>query len=280
LIDRLYGMGGVSAGKGKPGRKRYAMVVDLRRCTGCNACTAACKIHVDVPLGEWRIWVMETEIGKFPNTKRYVLPRLCNQCDDPPCIPVCPTQATFRHPDGFILQRYNRCIGCRACMVACPYNARHLLPDNRRDKRNPRNVADKCDFCIVRVTRGLAPVCVTSCTGGALIFGDINDPKSEIANHVRDNKIFTLRPELGTAPQVYYIGLNESIADPDFAFLNRSAQLRERYITFKRNTEVGGIMAGNIIANEMGFFGLVRQGLHNFANFFGDAPKKFFRGLY
>ncbi|GBE08564.1 tetrathionate reductase subunit B precursor [bacterium BMS3Abin11] len=280
MVDRIYGMGGVPPGKGKAGRKRYAMVVDLRRCNGCNACTAACKANYDVPLGEWRMWVMETEMGEFPNTKRYVLPRLCNQCDDPPCVVSCPTQATFRHPDGFVLQRYNRCIGCRACMVACPYNARHLLPDYRRDKRNPRNVADKCDFCVVRVTRGLAPFCVASCTGGALIFGDINDPESEVARLVRENKIFTLRPELGTAPQVYYIGLNESIADPDFAFTNRSAQLRERYITFKHNSGVGGEMGGNIDASDMGFFGLVRQGLRNFASFFGEAPKKFFRGLY
>jgi len=97
---------------------------------------------------------------------------------------------------------------------------------------------------------------------------------------VRDNKTFTLRPELGTASQVYYIGLNESIADPEFAFLNRSAQLRERYITFKRNTEVGGIMGGNIISSDMGLLGLIRQGLHNFTTFFVDAPKKLFRGLF
>ena len=280
MTERVYGYNDVPPSKSKPGRKRYAMVVDLRRCTGCNACTASCKVAYDVPLGEWRIWVMETEVGQFPNTKHHVMPRLCNHCDQPSCIRNCPVKATYRHPDGFILQRYNRCIGCRTCMVACPYNARHFLPEYRHDGRNPRNVADKCDFCIVRVTRGLAPICVASCTGGALIFGDLNDPQSEVARMVRDNKTFTLRPEMGNAPQVYYIGLNEPIADPEFAFHHRSAQLRERFNTFKRNSEVGGEMAGNIVDTDTGLFGLVRQGLRNFSAFFAQAPHKFFRGLF
>jgi Fe-S-cluster-containing dehydrogenase component len=256
------------------------MAVDLRRCTGCNACTAACKTAYDVPLGDWRIWVMEAETGEFPKTKRHVMPRMCNQCDQPTCVRNCPTKATFKHPDGFVLQRYNRCIGCRTCMVACPYNARHLLTDYRRDKRNPRNVADKCDFCIVRVTRGLAPLCVTSCTGGAMIFGDINDPDSEVARTVAANKTFTLRPEQGNAPQVYYIGLNEPIGDPEFAFHHRSEQLHDRYNTFKKNSELGHELAGNIIDTDTGFVGIVSQGVHNMINFFATAPAKFFRGLF
>lgn len=165
-------------------------------------------------------------------------------------------------------------------MVGCPYNARYFLPEYRRDRRNPRNVVDKCDFCIVRVTRGLAPICVTSCTGGAMVFGDLNDPKSEVARVVRDNKTFTLRPEQGNAPQVYYIGLNEPIADPEYAFHHRSAQLHERYNTFKRNSEVGQEMAGDIVDTDMGFFGLVRQAVRNFWTFFKQAPHKFFRGLF
>jgi len=278
--ERVYGLNGISPSAGKPGRKRYAMVIDLRRCTGCNACTASCKTAYDVPLGESRIWLMEAEVGAFPNTKRNVLPRLCNQCDQPSCIRSCPTKATFKHPDGFVQQRYNRCIGCRTCMVACPYNARFFLPEHRRDPRNPRNVADKCDFCIVRVTRGLAPICVNSCTGGAMIFGDINDPESEVSRAFLDNKTFVLRPEQGNAPQVFYIGLSEQIADPEFAFHHRSEQLHARYNTFKRNSEVGGEMAGNIIDTDMGLGGLVRQGLHNFKTFFKDAPHKIFRGLF
>jgi Fe-S-cluster-containing dehydrogenase component len=278
--DRVYGFNGVTPSAGEPGRKRYAMVIDLRRCTGCNACTATCKTAYDVPLGESRIWLMEAEVGEFPNTKRNVLPRLCNQCDEPSCIRNCPTKATFKHPDGFVLQRYNRCIGCRTCIVACPYNARHFLPEHRRDSRNPRNVVDKCDFCIVRVTRGLAPLCVDSCTGGAMVFGDLNDPESEVSRVYRDNKTFTLRPEQGNAPQVYYIGLSEQIADPEFAFHHRSNQLHERYNTFKRNSAVGGEMAGNVIDTDMGPGGLVRQIVRNWVSFLKDAPHKIFRGMF
>jgi len=280
LSERVYGFNGVSPGLGKKDRKRYAMVVDLRRCTGCNACTAACKSGYDVPLGDWRMWVMEAEVGEFPNTKRQVLPRLCNQCDQPSCVRNCPTKATFRHPDGFVLQRYNRCIGCRTCMVACPYNARHLLTNHRRDKRNPRNVADKCDFCIVRVTRGLAPLCVSSCTGGAMIFGDRNDPDSEVARMIRDNKTFTLRPESGNEPQVFYIGMDGRIADPEFAFHNRSEQVHHRENTFKRDNELGGELGGDIIDTEMDFIGLMKHIGRNFKSFFGAAPEKFFRGLF
>jgi nitrate reductase beta subunit len=167
-------------------------------------------------------------------------------------------------------------------MVACPYNACHLLTDYRRDKRNPRNVADKCDFCIVRVTRGLAPLCVTSCTGGAMIFGDINDPDSEVSRVVAANNTFTLRPEQGNAPQVYYIGLTEPIADPEFAFLHRSEQLHNRYNTFKKNSELGEELAGNIIDTEeaTGYFGMTRQFVHNMVSFIKTAPPKFIRGLF
>lgn len=280
MVGRVYGFNGVTPSAGVPGRKRYAMVIDLRRCTGCNSCTASCKTAYDTPLGEWRISVMEAEVGEFPSTKRYSLPKMCNHCDQPSCIRNCPTKATFKHPDGFVLQRYNRCIGCRTCMVACPYNARHFLPEHRRDGRNPRNVVDKCDFCIVRVTRGLAPICVTSCTGGAMVFGDLNDRDSEVSRMFRENKTFTLRPEQGNAPQIYYIGLDEKIADPEFAFHHRSDQVHKRYNTFKLNSEVGGEMAGNIIDTDMGPGGLVRQMIRNWASFLKDAPHKIFRGLF
>jgi len=282
MVAKTYGYNGVPPTKGVKGTKRYAMAVDLRRCTGCNACTAACKTAYDVPLGDWRIWVSEAETGEYPKTKRHVLPRMCNQCDQPSCVRNCPTKATFKHPDGFVLQRYNRCIGCRTCMVACPYNARHLLTEHRRDSRNPRAVADKCDFCIVRVTRGLAPLCVTSCTGGAMIFGDINDPDSEVSRVVAANNTFNLRPEQGNAPQVYYIGLTQEIADPDFAFLHRSKQLHNRYNTFKTNSELGAELAGNIIDTEEAttFFGITGQFINNMVGFVKTIPHKMLKGLF
>ncbi len=165
-------------------------------------------------------------------------------------------------------------------MVACPYNARHLLTNHRRDKRNPRNVADKCDFCIVRVTRGLAPLCVSSCTGGAMVFGDRNDKNSEVTRLIRDNKTFTLRPESGNEPQVFYIGMDGRIADPEFAFHHRSEQMHARNNTFIRGNELGGELGGDIIDTEMDFLGLMKHIGRNFKSFFSAVPEKFFRGLF
>ncbi len=189
---------------GVPGKKRWAMVVDLRRCIGCMACVAACKAEYDVPLGVWRTTVQVKNTGKFPNARRNFMPRLCNHCDNPPCVRNCPTAATYKHEEGFVLQRYERCIGCRTCMIACPYNARFMLPRNRT-RVGINNVVDKCTFCDHRVSQGLVPACVQTCLGRARIFGDINDPNSEVARLVGTHKTATLKPNKGTRPQVYYI---------------------------------------------------------------------------
>jgi ferredoxin len=149
----------------------------------------------------------------------------------------CPTQATFKHKDGFVLQRYNRCIGCRTCMVACPYNARHLLPAKRTDKNLPAMVVDKCTFCFHRVKKGLVPACVQACVGGARIFGDMNDPNSEVFKLASKETLTVLKPEVGTSPSVSYIGGDWEIMDEPHSYTNRSAQLREEFNTFKKNHE-------------------------------------------
>ncbi|MEE8455542.1 MAG: 4Fe-4S dicluster domain-containing protein [Limibaculum sp.] len=189
---------------GVPGKKRWAMVIDLRRCIGCMACVTACKAEFDVPLGVWRTTVKVKNTGTYPNTRRNFMPRLCNHCDNPPCVRNCPTAATYKHEDGFVLQRYERCIGCRTCIVACPYNARFMLPKNRT-RVGINNVVDKCTFCEHRVSQGLVPACVQTCLGRARIFGDVNDPNSEVARIVATQKTVTLKPGKGTRPQVYYI---------------------------------------------------------------------------
>jgi Fe-S-cluster-containing dehydrogenase component len=189
---------------GVAGKKRWAMVIDLRRCIGCMACVAACKAEYDVPLGVWRTIVKVKDTGQFPNTKRHFLPRLCNHCDNPPCVRNCPTEATYKHADGYVLQRYERCIACRTCMAACPYNARHVLPNNRT-RVKIGGVIDKCTFCEHRVSNGMLPACVQTCLGRSRIFGDINDPKSEVRRLVSTMQVATLKPEKGTHPQVYYI---------------------------------------------------------------------------
>ncbi|HAG50295.1 MAG: (4Fe-4S)-binding protein [Deltaproteobacteria bacterium GWC2_42_51] len=209
------------------GKKRYAMVIDLRRCIGCMACVLADKAEFEVPLGVWRTWVQYEEYGTYPNVRRQFLSRLCNHCDDPPCVKACPVQATYKHEDGFVLQRYERCIGCRTCMVACPYNARHILPAKRSNPNLPTKVVDKCTFCFHRVTQGLVPACAQTCIGRVRIFGDINDPKSEVRKLIDTNPTVVLKPEKGTKPQVYYILANRSGLEPAKVFKNLSAQQKE-----------------------------------------------------
>ena len=193
--------------RGVPDKKRYAMVIDLRRCIGCDACMVACKAEFDVPLGVFRTWVPYRVTGTYPKVKKHFLPRLCNHCDDPPCVRACPVDATYKEEDGgFVLQRYERCIGCKACMASCPYNARFMLPADR-SYTEITNVVDKCTFCYHRVTEGLAPACVQTCIGRARIFGDLNDPSSEVAQVLANTMVRALREDLGTKPKVYYIGL-------------------------------------------------------------------------
>ncbi|MEE9614924.1 MAG: 4Fe-4S dicluster domain-containing protein [Thermodesulfobacteriota bacterium] len=250
-----------TSGLGVEGRKRYAMVIDLRKCTGCGSCVVACKSEHDVPLGVWRMWLKTEDKGTYPDVKRTFLPRLCNHCEYPICVRNCPTQATFKHEDGFVLQRFNRCIGCRTCVIACPYNARHLLPNHRTDEKQPVGVVDKCDYCIHRVKRGLVPTCVSTCVGGAFTFGDLNDPKSEVSKLVKKNSVMTLKPEIGTHPQTYYIGLDEGIADQVASYRHRSAQMKEEYNTFKKNhegfhgdlTEGGSHIVVQVVRNFLGF---------------------------
>ena len=184
-------------------KPHYGMLIDLRRCIGCHACSVACKAEFDVPLGKTRSWVEYVEKGRYPNVSRSFLPRLCNHCSEPACVPVCPTGATWkREEDGIVVVDPDTCIGCKYCIQACPYDARFLNPVT--------GVADKCDFCLHRVSQGLAPACVETCIGRARIFGDLNDPDSEISRTIASNPVSVLRPEKGTEPNVYYIAADHA----------------------------------------------------------------------
>lgn len=213
--------------RGVPGKKRYAMVIDLRRCIGCHACTVACKAEFDVPLGVFRTWVPYKVVGTYPDVSKQFLPRLCNHCDDPPCVRSCPVGATFKVEDGgFVLQHYERCIGCKACMASCPYNARFMLPKHRT-YTNITSVVDKCTFCHHRVTQGLVPACVQTCIGRARVFGDINDPKSEVSYLVSHMPTQVLRPEEGTKPHVFYIGADRNLTEHGRAIYNMPEGLEQ-----------------------------------------------------
>lgn len=204
----------------------WAMVIDLRRCIGCQACVVACKSENNVPPGVYRTWVEVVELGAMvsdpqgslvtdggrftPTVKRWPLPRLCNHCDNPPCVIVCPVQATFKRGDGPVLIDYTKCIGCGICIQACPYDARYF--------HTVQETADKCTFCVHRLDRGLLPACVTSCVGRARVFGDLNDPDSAVSQLVARYPTNTLLTEEGTDPQVFYVDLNGDLVTGATAF--------------------------------------------------------------
>ncbi len=143
--------------------------------------------------------------------KAFFVPKLCNQCDEPPCVQVCPVAATYKTPDGIVLVDQSRCIGCRYCIQACPYGARYLLPDARTTPMGQIHVVDKCTWCYHRITRGLMPACVEACPVGARQFGDLRDPESTVARAVAEQRLHVLKADLGTRPQVFYIELDEAV---------------------------------------------------------------------
>lgn len=203
-------------------RGRMAMVIDLRRCYGCQACTVACKSEHGVTLGSFRSWVTPVVVGTYPTATRTCLPRLCNHCERPACVKVCPVGATTRRGDGIVVIDKEACIGCRYCMGACPYGVRsfawnHVDDDGLAFPSRAIGVADKCDFCTHRIDQGLVPACVNTCPAGARVVGDLDDPHSDVARLVAANPVQTLLPELGTRPQVFYIGLDQRVAEAAIA---------------------------------------------------------------
>ena len=187
----------------------YGFAIDLRKCIGCHACTIACKAEHEIPIGVNRCWVKTVEKGTFPSTRRFFFPVLCNQCDEAPCVRICPTRALFRRPDGIVDLHGDACIGCRACMVACPYDQLFIDPNT--------HTAEKCNFCANRVENQLLPACVIVCPTECRIFGDLDDPASEVARIARAEAVTVRRPEKGTLPKVFYIGAEESAIQPEAA---------------------------------------------------------------
>jgi tetrathionate reductase subunit B len=247
--DVLKGAGVVAAGSaalatpvkkaeaaGKP--PRWGMVMDMRKCIGCRACTVAGKSENGVSLGRFRTVIQEKTFGTFPNTGKAFLPIMCNHCEGnekdkiPPCVKACPEYpgermtyllpdgkkiryrggATYKRPDGLILIDKELCIGCGKCIDACPYGVRSFDPFVKAGKKPEKQAADKCDMCAHRVDNGIEPSCVNTCQGKARIFGDLNDPESEVSKLIKEYGLKdpdnVLLPEEDTKPHVFYI-------DPD-----------------------------------------------------------------
>lgn len=229
------GDGDGAAVEGECVSNKWAMVVNLRKCRekeGCNACQEACHAEHNVPHIEGKkeeikwIWkepyenVFPEQINEFTqeHIKTGPVPVLCNHCEDPPCVKVCPTKATWKRTlDGIVMMDMHRCIGCRYCIVGCPYGSRSFnfsdprphIPHIRKEfPTRSKGVVEKCNFCAERLAKGVGPACVEAArkTGcNALVFGDLLDPKSEVVRLLKKHNTLRRKPELGTAPQVYYI---------------------------------------------------------------------------
>lgn len=207
---------------------KWVMVIDLQKCVGCDTCTVSCKAENRTPPGISYNVVMEEMIGDYPTLALVNLPRPCMQCDKPPCVQVCPTRATYKMENGIVTIDNDRCIGCRYCIVACPYGARsydfgdsyeqEMLGYNdvtspeygmergeRKKGKTPIGTVRKCSFCYHRLERGEEPACVETCIGDARYIGDINDPNSVVSKLAASPRAFRLKEELGTAPSVIYL---------------------------------------------------------------------------
>ena len=181
--------------------KRLGMVIDQERCIGCEACSIACRIENNTI----NFWIKvetrggtqkDTPKGKFPNLEMDFLPKLCNHCNNPPCVESCPTEALIKREDGLVILEKDLCTGCKACIDTCPYNIIILDEGN--------NIIEKCNLCAHRIDLELEPFCVICCEGQALYFGDLNDPNDKISKILSERQGFQLKPEEKTDPSIYY----------------------------------------------------------------------------
>ena len=189
-----------------PTTMNYGFVIDNRKCIGCHACSTACKSENEVPLGVYRTWVKYVETGTYPDTRRHFQVTRCNHCANPPCVRICPTEAMFQRADGIVEFDNNVCIGCKACMQACPYDAIHIDPAS--------STAAKCNYCAHRIDIGLEPACVVVCPEQAIISGDMNDPATEISRLLSTQDVTVRKPDQGTAPKLFYIDGNDVAMHP------------------------------------------------------------------
>ena len=184
----------------------YGFLIDNDSCIGCHACSTACKSENEVPLGVQRTWVKSVETGLYPNVRRSFQVTRCNHCANPPCVRICPVTAMYQRSDGIVEFDPEICIGCKACLQACPYDAIYIDPDS--------GTAAKCHYCAHRVDIGLEPACVVVCPEHAILAGDLDDPTTEISRVVAEKKVTVRKPEQGTAPKLFYVGGHDVAMHP------------------------------------------------------------------
>lgn len=204
--------------------EKYGFIIDNRKCIGCHACTTACKSEHEVPVGVNRTWVKYIEEGQFPKTSRSFSVMRCNHCTNAPCVEMCPVTALYQREDGIVDFDNSRCIGCKACTQACPYDALYIDPIT--------DTAAKCNYCSHRVDVGLEPACVVVCPEHAIIAGDMNNPNSEISKLLAEQKTTVRKPEKETEPNLFYINGNPKSLEP-------TATNRSNYLWSSQQEGVG-----------------------------------------
>ncbi|WP_066175183.1 4Fe-4S dicluster domain-containing protein [Bacillus marinisedimentorum] len=176
---------------------RYGMLIDTTKCVGCYACRVSCQMQNELPIEQSFITFHEKENGIFPNVKHEIIPVQCQHCENAPCEEVCPTKATYTTEDGIVLVDEDRCIGCKYCMVACPYDA--------RSQNHETYVVEKCRFCAEEVAQGKQPSCVSTCISDARVFGDLDDPNSELNREIIKRNAKPLRNDLSSKAKIFYV---------------------------------------------------------------------------
>ena len=193
---------------------RYGICIDLSRCIGCHGCVVACKNWNRIDAGEkGRIQVADMTTGNYPDVSRWIFPILCMHCEHPPCVSVCRFGATFKREDGIVVNDPKKCVGCELCTFACPYGVRYIKKESR--------VADSCDLCSDRIDSGLPPYCVESCPTDALMFGDLEDPDSEVGRFIETENAKPLQKKFMTKPRVYYANMEEDLSAADIRDIPR-----------------------------------------------------------
>lgn len=187
--------------------KKYGMIIDLNRCTGCQSCVIACKAQNKTLQDKFNTKILTLEDGNYPDARIVFTPVLCNQCENPPCVPACPLKATFKLPNGIVVTDWEKCQGIGACVTACPYEASFLDP---RYKGQAGGKVDKCDFCLNRLEQGLMPACVEACSPRARLFGDMNAPEGEFAEYLKRTDLTSRKANLKIKTGIQYVPSRKS----------------------------------------------------------------------